>query len=407
MRGRRVLAFVMAGGKGERLFPLTRERSKPAVPFGGKYRIVDFVLSNLVNSGIFSIYGLVQYKSQSLIEHLRTGWRSSGLRPDHFVTVVPPQMRFHSEAWYRGTADAVSQNLNLIADFDPEIVAIFGADHIYRMEIGEMVGFHIAREAHVTVAAIPAPLASASGFGVLEADAPGRILGFEEKPARPKARPGDPKSALCSMGNYLFDRRLLVETLLEDLRRSTDHDFGKTILPELCGRARVFAYDFTTNTIPGTKPTEEPAYWRDVGTLPAYFDAHMDLLGPKPRFDLDNRRWPIHGAPAGEEPTRIDGGEIRHAILGEGTIVRGAKVERCVLGRSVLVEEGAELVDSIVLSYSRIGKGARLRRAIVDRHNRIEDGDLLGHEPDRDLRMGRHLDPSGLVVVPRGPTQSE
>ncbi|HET6201465.1 MAG TPA: glucose-1-phosphate adenylyltransferase [Planctomycetota bacterium] len=407
MRNRRVLALVMAGGKGARLFPLTRDRSKPAVPFGGKYRIVDFVLSNLVNSGVFSIYALVQYKSQSLIEHLRTGWRPSGLLLDHFVTVVPPQMRFLSEVWYRGTADAVSQNLNLIGDFDPEVVAIFGADHVYRMDIGAMLDFHVEREAHATVAAIPIPLALASGFGVIEADAAGRVSGFEEKPQRPKPRPADPSTALGSMGNYLFDRRVLEEILLEDLRRSTEHDFGRTILPDLCERSRVFAYDFTANAVPGTKPTEEPAYWRDVGTLPSYFDAHMDLLGPAPRFDLGNRRWPIHGVPGGEAPSRIHGGEVRDALLGEGTVVRGAKVERSILGPGVVVEEGAEIAESIVLAYTRVGRGARLRRAIVDRHNRIADGDLLGIELDRDRRLGRHVDASGLVVLPRGPTRTE
>jgi glucose-1-phosphate adenylyltransferase len=407
MTGTRVLALVMAGGKGERLFPLTRDRSKPAVPFGGKYRIVDFVLSNLVNSGIFSIYALVQYKSQSLIEHLRSGWRLSGMLPDHFVTVVPPQMRFLSEVWYRGTADAVSQNLNLIGDFDPDVVAIFGADHVYRMDVAAMIAFHREREADATVAALPVPIERASSFGIVEADATGRVAGFEEKPERPKPRPSDPTTALSSMGNYLFDRHVLEETLLEDLRRSTEHDFGRTILPELCPRARVFAYDFTTNVVPGTRGTEEAAYWRDVGTLPAYFDAHMDLLGAEPRFDLSNRRWPIYGPPGVQGPARVSGGEIRDALLGGGTAVRDARIARSVIGREVLVEEGAEIVESIVLDHTRVGKGARLRRTIVDRHNRIPDGDLLGHDPDRDRRHGRHVDASGLVVVPRAPTRWE
>ena len=292
--------MVMAGGKGERLHPLTRERSKPAVPFGGRYRIIDFVLSNFVNSELLSLYVLVQYKSQSLIEHLRLAWRTTGLVPDYFVAVVPPQMR-HGTAWYRGTADAVLQNLNLLEDFNPDLVAIFGADHIYRMDVNQMVAFHRDSGADVTVAARHVKLADASSFGVLHVDRNWRVELFEEKPKVPKPMPGNPEQALVSMGNYIFSRRALVDALLSDARRSTDHDFGRSIIPELVPGRRVFAYDFQANEVPGVKPYEESGYWRDVGTIESYWDAHMDLLGESPAFDLDNQYWPIrtglHAAP--------------------------------------------------------------------------------------------------------------
>jgi len=402
VRPPRTLAFVLAGGRGERLFPLTRDRSKPAVPFAGKYRIVDFVLSNLVNSGLFAVYALVQYKAQSLIEHIRLGWQESGLLPEHFVAVVPPQMRVLSDVWYRGTADAVAQNLNLIHDFDPDLVVIFGADHIYRMDVSQMIAFHRASEAQVTVAAIPVPLEQAGSFGIMETDAAGRIVGFDEKPAKPRPMPGDPKRALASMGNYLFDRRLLETVLVEDMRRSTEHDFGRTILPDLFERVRVFAYDFSKNVVPGTLPHEEPGYWRDVGTIEAYFDAHMDLLGSTPRFELANRRWPLRGVPAGEGPARIDEGEVRDALLGEGTVIRGGRVVHSILGRGVEVGPGSVVEDSVVMSFTRIGAGSRLRRAIVDRHNVIPAEDSVGVDLDQDRRRGHVVDPSGIVVVARG-----
>ncbi|MGH7380327.1 MAG: sugar phosphate nucleotidyltransferase, partial [Candidatus Methylomirabilales bacterium] len=249
MRRARILGIVMAGGKGERLHPLTRERSKPGVPFGGKYRIVDFVLSNFVNSGIFSLYVLVQYKSQSLIEHLQIGWRHGGLLRDHFISVVPPQMRM-GEMWYRGTADAVAQNLHLIQDFNPDMVAIFGADHIYRMDLNQMLAFHAEREADVTVAALPVPLEQASGFGVIEADSEDRVLAFHEKPRQPVPMPGDPSRAYGSMGNYIFTKEVLVECLLEDVQRPTEHDFGKHVIPRLVGEKLVYAYNFLTHQLP-------------------------------------------------------------------------------------------------------------------------------------------------------------
>jgi glucose-1-phosphate adenylyltransferase len=400
MSRQRVLAMILAGGKGERLFPLTRERAKPSVPFGGRYRIVDFVLSNFVNSGILSLYVLVQYKSQSLIEHLRAAWRTSGLLPDAFVTVVPPQMRV-GDTWYRGSADAVLQNLNLIDDFDPDLVAVFGADHVYRMDVNQMVAFHREREADVTVAARPVPIAEARDFGVLGVDSTGRIVSFVEKPAAPPAMPGDPGQAYASMGNYLFSRRALVDSLLADTRADTAHDFGKSIIPALVPTARVFAYDFQRNVVPGVKPYEEPGYWRDVGTIDAYYRAHMDLLGETPALDLDNRRWPVISSHVHGPPARIDGGAFENAQVGEGSLVRRARLRNSILGRGVWVNEGAVVEDSIIMDFTSVGKGAHLSRVIVDRFNIIPASHQIGLDPAAD-RERYHVDPHGLVVIPRG-----
>jgi glucose-1-phosphate adenylyltransferase len=392
----RVLAFILAGGKGERLYPLTRERGKPAVPFGGKYRIIDFVLSNFVNSGVYALYVLVQYKAQSLIEHLRNAWRLGGL-PDHFVIVVPPQMRW-GETWYQGTADAVYQNLNLLLDFAPDMVAIFGSDHIYRMDITQMLAFAQERRADITVAALPVPVTQASSFGIIATESDGRIIRFEEKPPSPTPMPGDPTRCLASMGNYLFTREVLVDALIEDARRSTDHDFGRTILPELVPHARVYAYNFLDNELPGIQPYEEVGYWRDVGTIEAYWQAHMDLLGRTPKFELANRFWPIHTAPYRGPSARIVDGTIADCQLGEGSIIDGATVRRSILGRDVRLLPGAVVDESILLDHTIVGAGARLRRVIADRYNVIDDGTRLG--------VDGHAEEVGITVLPRGPTRA-
>ena len=330
----KILAFVLAGGKGERLAPLTELRSKPSVPFGGRYRIVDFVLSNLLNSHIYSIYLLVQYKSQSLIEHVRQNWVLSPLIRDHFVAVVPPQMKMGPE-WFQGTADAVYQNVNIIHDQNPELVIVFGADHVYRMDIRQMIDFHLEKGADVTVASRPVPLAEASAFGVIAADRDGRITGFQEKPRDPAPMPGAPDRAFVSMGNYIFSRDVLVDAL--QCGADNQNDFGRHILPSLIGSGKVFAYDFATNVVPGTKPFEERGYWRDVGTIPAFYQAHMDMLGEQPVFDLHNKKWPIH--PAGYEgpAARFLGGEIRNSIISEGVIVRNARIVNSIIRRDVLI----------------------------------------------------------------------
>jgi glucose-1-phosphate adenylyltransferase len=392
--------MVMAGGKGERLHPLTRDRSKPAVPFGGRYRIVDFVLSNLVNSDLHAVYVLVQYKSQSLIEHLRVAWRTSGMLPEYFVTIVPPQMRT-GPAWYRGTADAVLQNLNLVDDFNPDVLAIFGSDHIYRMDVNQMLAFHLESGAGATVAARPVPLGEASQFGVLSVDRDGRVIDWQEKPERPRPMPDDPSRALVSMGNYLFNRDVLVEALIDDARRSTEHDFGRTIIPELAHTGRVFAYDFQINEVPGIKPYEELGYWRDVGTIETYWAAHMDLLGESPRLDLDNREWPIRSGQYAGPPARFLGCDVDNAHVAEGSLVKRATIRNSILGRSVWVNEGAVIEDCIVMDHTTVGKGAHLRRAIIDRYNIIPAGAEIGLDPAGD-RKRYWVDPCGLVVVPRG-----
>jgi glucose-1-phosphate adenylyltransferase len=392
--------MIMAGGKGERLHPLTRDRSKPAVPFGGRHRIVDFVLSNFVNSDLLSIYILVQYKSQSLIEHVRLAWRTGGILPDSFVTIVPPQMRT-GPAWFRGTADAVLQNLNLVDDFAPDVIAVFGSDHIYRMDVNQMIAFHRESGAEVTVAARSVPLADASPFGVLAVHRSGRVTHFEEKPERPAAMPGDPGRALVSMGNYVFNRAILTDALVADARRSTEHDFGRSIIPELVPAGCVYAYDFQQNDVPGVKPYEEPGYWRDVGTVEAYWQAHMDLLGESPRFDLDNREWPIRTGMQPGPPARFIGSDVDNAHIAEGSLIKRATIRNSILGRSVWVNEGAVIEDSIVMDHTTVGKGARLRRAIVDRFNIIPADAEIGFDADADRRAW-HADPSGLVVVARG-----
>lgn len=394
-----ILAMVLAGGEGSRLHPLTADRSKPAVPFGGRYRIVDFVIGNLVNSNILSIYLLVQYKSQSLIEHLRRSWELSPVVLGHFFTEVPPQKE-SGDDWFRGTANAVYQNLKLIERHQPELVVVFGADHIYRMDIRQMVEFHRSRDAEATVAARPVPVEEASAFGIIEADSDGRIRGFQEKPENPKSMPHNSACAYASMGNYLFNTPVLRKVLEESQRRG-EHDFGKEVLPNMLETHRLFAYDFATNQVPGAKPYEEPAYWRDVGTIEAYWKAHQDIIGPKPRFDLFCSRWPIRSYRYDGPAANIVGGEIHNSIIGAGSSIRSAKLLNSIIGQEVVLEDDVELDECIILGYAKIGRGSRLRRVIVDRHNVIEAGSRIGF--DREIDGQRYyVDSSGITVVPKG-----
>jgi len=298
----------------------------------------------------------------------------------------------------------VLQNLNLIRDVNPDLVAIFGADHIYRMDLQQMVAAHLDRRADVTVGTLPVPIETASGFGILETDAHGRIIGWAEKPDAPRPMPGDPSRALSSMGNYIFRADVLEEALAEDARRSTDHDFGRTIIPELYPYARVFAYDFMTNEVPGLRPTEERGYWRDVGTIEAYWRANMDLLGEAPALDLDNPRWPILASAFAGPSARIIEGAVEDSAIGEGTLIRGGTVRHSILGQGVVIERGAVIEDSIIMDNTTVGSGTRIRRAIVDRFNVIEPETLIGWDPDREPAIGVR-DPSGITVVPRGATR--
>lgn len=393
---RKVLAIVMAGGEGSRLHPLTAERSKPSVPFGARYRIVDFVLSNLVNSGIHSIYLLVQYKSQSLIEHVRKAWVLPPMLPESFITIVPPQMRM-GQKWFQGTADAVYQNINLIKQHKPDLVLVFGADHIYRMDIRQMIDFHVERGALASVAALPVPLKDASGFGCIDTDDACRIKGFLEKPKNPPAMPDRPTHAYASMGNYLFNTDVLVEAL-EACRDIDGSDFGKHVLPRLMDTGGLYAYDFDKNRIPGVKSTEEATYWRDVGTLDAYYEAHMDVLGMQPRFDVFNARWPIFSSNYQGPVAKFQESHLDNCIVSAGCLINGARLKNSVLRREVVIEPGAEVEDCIIMDYVVIRKGAKLRRAIVDRYNVIGEGERIGYDAAKD-RARHHVTESGIVVM--------
>jgi glucose-1-phosphate adenylyltransferase len=394
----KVLALVLAGGKGERLFPLTAFRSKPSVPVGGRYRIVDFVLSNFINSHVYSIYLLVQYKSQSLIEHVRRNWVLSPVIRDQFVTVVPPQMRMGPE-WFQGTADAVFQNLNLIKEHDPHLVIIFGADHIYRMDIRQMIDFHLSNSASVTVAARPVPLSQASAFGVIETDSSRRITGFQEKPKKPTPLADDPSLAYVSMGNYIFNRDVLTEALAK-AQRNHQHDFGAHVIPDLVATGQVFAYDFATNIIAGTLPTEEKGYWRDVGTISSYFDAHMDMLGKTPKFELDNKKWPIHPSGYGGPAAKILRGDIRNSIIAEGVVIYGARIRNSFIRSGVVIEDGVSVDECIIMDNVVLRKGSRLKRVIVDKLNIIGEGETFGFDPAAD-RFKCHIDASGISIIPK------
>ncbi|MDN5753449.1 MAG: glucose-1-phosphate adenylyltransferase [Nitrosospira sp.] len=399
-RGReKIIAFVMAGGEGSRLRPLTTDRCKPAVPFGSRYRIVDFVLTNLVNSDIRSIYLLVQYKPQSLIEHIRKAWTVSTLFAEQFVTVVPPQMTTE-RTLFGGTSDAVYQSLNLMDMHRPDLVAVFGADHIYRMDVRQMVRFHRENGADISVAALPVPLEQVSNFGIIETDPSQRITGFQEKPERASPMPNNPRCAYASMGNYLFNADFL-RAALEDAHEAGATDFGHHVLPRLSLSHRVFAYDFSTNVVPDTKPYEEKGYWRDVGTLDTYFAAHLDMLGLEPRFDLFNPQWPIFSSHYQGPTSWVMHGELDNVLLGAGNIIRHAKIRNSILRREVMVEPGAKIEGCIIMDYVRIGHGAKLRNVIVDRHNVIPPGSEIGFDPARD-REKYHVTEGGLVIVPLG-----
>lgn len=403
MKNVSVLAIVLAGGKGTRLSPLTKERSKPAVPFGGKYRIVDFVLSSLVNSGIYSIYVLTQFKSQSLLQHLRNAWQFSDLLKDQFIIPVPAQMR-KGEAWYEGTSDAIFQNIHLIGLSNPELVVVFGADHVYRMDVSHMLSYHREKGAMGTVAALPIPVSQAEHFGTMEIDREWRIVDFHEKVSQPPEIPGRPGWALASMGNYVFETGTLVAELRRDAARpDSDHDFGRNMLPEMVKELPIYAYDFGRNVVPGDLP-ENRGYWRDVGTIEAYYQANMDLRDVKPTLNLYNYRWPLRTAEYPEGPVKFtfneEGrrGEALNSIVCEGCIIAGGQVFDSVLGRRVFVDNGAEILESIVMDSVHIGAGAKIRRAIVDKNARIPAGARIGYDVDQD-RERYHVTDSGIVVV--------
>ncbi|MBI4528901.1 MAG: glucose-1-phosphate adenylyltransferase [Deltaproteobacteria bacterium] len=401
-----VLGIILAGGKGDRLQPLTQDRAKPAVPIGGKYRIIDFVLSNFVNSQIYSIYVLTQFKAQSLIEHLDQGWRIADFFQDRFITAVPAQMRT-GQQWYRGTADSVYQNLYLIERHSPRVVAVFGADHIYRMNIAQMIEEHRRKKAEITVAALPVRLEEAHQFGVIEVNEDWRVIGFQEKPEHPTSIPGEPELALVSMGNYLFDTDVLTQALKEDAAdASSNHDFGRNILPNLFKERGLFAYNFRKNRIPDPLKGEEPSYWRDLGTIEAYYEANMDLRDIDPSFNLYNRSWPIRTAGYGDPPAKFvfddwgRKGSAVNSIVGEGSIISGSLIRNSVIGRNVRIHSYGIIEDCIVLDWVEIGRHCRIRRAIIDKFNVIPPATEIGYDPARD--QGQYsVSKTGIVVIPR------
>ncbi|MFZ1415089.1 MAG: glucose-1-phosphate adenylyltransferase [Defluviicoccus sp.] len=400
----RAVAIVLAGGKGARLAPLTNERAKPAVSFAGKYRIVDFVLSNLVNSGIYSVYVLVQFKSQSLLLHLKDGWQFANVLGSQFIIPVPAQMRSAGETWYRGTADAIYQNLNLIEQSKPDVVAVFGADHVYRMNIGEMIEFHRQVMADITVATIPVDRRHAAEFGVVECMADGRIVRFIEKDPDAPGMPGRPETVLASMGNYVFSTTALLRMVEEDAAdRLSSHDFGKDVLPKRIEADRIFAYDFASNRIPG-ESIHRGNYWRDVGTLDAYFEANMEARSPGGPLNLYNPRWPLRTASYPDPPTsfnaRRDGksGYAHHSLITGGCVITGG-VCNSVLGRRVHIHADALVQECIILDNCHIGPGAQLRRTIIDKNAQVAAGARIGFDPELD-RQHYDVSPGGIVVVP-------
>jgi glucose-1-phosphate adenylyltransferase len=402
-----VLAMIMAGGEGSRLYPLTRDRAKPAVLIGGKYRIIDFVLNNFVNSGIFKIKVLTQFKADSLIRHLTSGWQLSGML-GHYIDPVPAQMRT-GKNWYQGTADAIYQNMNLIYDEKPDYVAVFGADHIYKMDVSRMLNYHRDNAAVATVAAIPKPIEEASQFGVIQVDQNGRMIGFEEKPDDPKPMPGNPKMALCSMGNYIFNTGFLVRKLNEDAEDpNSSHDFGKNIIPSIFKEYPVYVYDFHTNVIPGESP-QQCQYWEDVGTLEAYYRANMTFRDVIPEINLYNEWWPIRtsseqSAPAkfvfGSGDTEKDKrvGMAIDSIVSGGCIISGGEVVGSVLSRGVRVHSYARVEDSVILPDVDIGERAQIKRAIIDKNVHIPPGEKIGFNLDED-RKKYFVSDDGIVVV--------
>lgn len=404
--GPRVLGIVLAGGEGKRLMPLTADRAKPAVPFGGAYRLIDFVLSNLTNAGYRRLAVLTQYKSHSLDRHIATAWRQSSMFGD-FVAPVPAQQRL-GPRWYTGSADAIFQSLNLINDDQPDYVVVFGADHVYRMDPEQMVQQHIDSGAAVTVAGIRQPRAEAHQFGVIEAAADGmKISRFLEKPKDPPAVPGSPDESYVSMGNYVFTTKDLIDVLTADAADdSSMHDMGGNIIPTLTNAGEACVYDFANNVIPGATDRDR-GYWRDVGTIDAYHEAHMDLVSVHPVFNLYNSKWPILSAQSTLPPAKfVEGGTAHETIIGAGSIVAGAHVRSSVLSHDVRIGEGAYIEGSILMPGVRIGRGAVVRKAILDKNVIVPAGAKIGIDDEHD-RQRFSVSESGIVAIGKGVAISE
>ncbi len=402
----RILSMILAGGEGTRLSPFTSLRAKPAVPFGGSYRIIDFVLNNFVNSDILQIFVLTQFKSHSLMKHLSQAWRISGVA-GHFIDPIPAQMRT-GRHWYKGTADAIYQNLNLIDSYDPETVCVFGGDHIYKMDIRQMIDYHKRKRAALTVAAIPVPVEKASQFGVIEVDENGKMVGFEEKPKyNPKTMPDRPTHVLASMGNYVFDADALVNFLQLDAEDDNSiHDFGHNIIPTMFPLGGVYVYDFSKNDIRG-EPENSKGYWRDVGTIDSYYEANMDLISVTPPFDLYNKYWPLRSYHPAVPPAKFvhdEENRIGHGInsaISSGCIISGAVVNQSILGYRVHIHSHSYIEKSVLMGNTEIGSGCRIKRAIFDRGVTVAPNTVIGEDLEYDKKRFQ-VSESGIVVIPKG-----
>ncbi len=402
LSGSNILSIVLAGGQGKRLAPLTKDRAKPAVPFGGQYRLIDFALSNLVNANMRRIIVLTQYKSHSLDRHLARTWSLSPLL-EQYITPVPAQMRLGPH-WFAGSADAIYQNLNIIGDEDPDYIVVLGSDHIYRMDVQQMLSEHLKSAAAVTVAAIPAPIEQAKEFGVIHATDNGQIRTFLEKPQNPPPIPGEPGLALVSMGNYVFSRHVLEETLGRDAQREdSTHDLGRDIIPQLVKAEVAYVYNFADNVVPGQSHRER-GYWRDIGTLDAYYSANMELVSIDPLFDLYNPQWPIYSSQSSLPPAKFvhdedeRRGQALNSLVSKGVIVSGGTVRNSVLSPRVRVRSHALVEDSVLLDGVEVGQGAVVRKAIIDKHVKIPQKFEIGVNQNADKERFK-VSPGGVVVI--------
>ncbi|MEI8128631.1 MAG: glucose-1-phosphate adenylyltransferase [bacterium] len=402
-----VLVMILAGGEGKRLFPLTRDRAKPAVPFGGRYRIIDFVLNNFVNSGFFKIKVLTQYKSDSLNKHITRGWSLSPFL-SQYVDLVPAQMRTGGD-WYMGTADAVFQNINQILDADPNYLCVFGGDHIYKMDVSQMLDYHKKKKADLTISAIQVPIEEASEFGIMEVDENWRLISFEEKPANPKTIPNNPKMCLASMGNYIFNRNILVDALFKDAcSEKTRHDFGKNVIPSLLEEnKKIFVYNFNNNKFAGMSDSEK-GYWRDVGNVDAYWQANMDLLDYSPELNLYSKEWPLRTFNYNYPPAKFiwqEGdrvGMATNSMVSEGCIISGGSLSRCILAPKVRINSYSQISESILMENVSIGRHAEIKRAIIDKNVTIPAEMKIGFDREEDEKRGFYVSEGGVTVVPKG-----
>lgn len=402
------LVMILAGGEGKRLYPLTKDRAKPAVPFGGRYRIIDFVLNNFINSGFFKIKVLTQYKSDSLNKHITRGWALSPFL-NQYVDLAPAQMRTGSD-WYRGTADAIYQNVFHITDEDPDYVCIFGGDHIYKMDVSQMLDFHKEKGADLSISAIPIPIDEASEFGIIEVDDDWKLINFVEKPKdKPKSIPGNPDMCLASMGNYIFNKEILLDALNRDEEiKDSSHDFGKNVIPMLLKEGKkIYIYNFNDNSFPGMTDTER-GYWRDVGSIDAYWQANMDLLAYVPELNLYSQDWPLRTFNYNYPPAKFiwaEGervGMATNSMVSEGCIVSGGGLSRCVLSPKVKVNSYSQVSESILMENVEIGRHSKIKRAIIDKNVIVPPHSRIGFNHEEDIKRGFHVSPNGVTVVPKG-----